>query len=336
MTPNEAVKLAKKYAPIFAQKITNEWTLADQIAPVDYPIPDAQGRLLDPATHKIINPGKIEDVVKNPERIYKTADNAIIPPKVYFSVCETSTHYFIIYAVYHVLDWWKRYVPEDLYNYIRDMLDEHMHDMEGALFIVTREPSSLIDGVVTIAHNHFYLYTQPLVISAGNADPKPRKDQLRVAKFNETIDGNIRLDKDTLRVKLYIESHGHGMKGDYKGWGSSDEIWYYSPEGSSLTKPDLSYTLEDIFKPGGLWHFRFDKKVFMQNKEGKWAFSYKKKDGQLGAGSANPPWSWNDVNDTSPLGEIATDPAHFIIRYAQGWGPVSTQYVYNPYTGVGV
>ena len=55
---------------------------------------------------------------------------------------------------------------------------------------------------------------------------------------------------------------------------------------------------------------------------------------QLQGGAANPPWSWNGHNDTSPIGEIATDPARFIIRYAQGWGPVSTHYICNPYHSV--
>ena len=36
MTSQEAFNLAKKYAPIFAQKVSNEWKAADQIAPADF------------------------------------------------------------------------------------------------------------------------------------------------------------------------------------------------------------------------------------------------------------------------------------------------------------
>jgi len=67
--------------------------------------------------------------------------------------------------------------------------------------------------------------------------------------------------------------------------------------------------------------------------DGKWGITAKKKvtEGNLVPAAANPPWSWNDRNDTSPIGEIATDPARFIGRYAQGLGPLSHHYLYNPY-----
>ena len=145
---------------------------------------------------------------------------------------------------------------------------------------------------------------------------------------------------------MYIQSRGHGIRGDHKGWGGGDEIWYYGPEEES-TSPGtldskeekktrgLKYKLEDIFSEGGLWSHRFHNRVFKQNKNGQWGFVYfDKKKNELSGGAANPPWSWNDHNDPSPIGEIATDPSRFIIRYAQGWGPVSTHYIYNPYQSI--
>ncbi len=100
--------------------------------------------------------------------------------------------------------------------------------------------------------------------------------------------------------------------------------------------PPPEYALEDIYKPKGLWAHRFNPRVFKQSEGGKWAFVHRKKltSGGLVPGKANPPWSWNDHNDTSPIGEMATDPARFILRYAQGWGPVSTQYTCNKYLGI--
>ena len=138
MNAAEAKELAAKYAPVFAQKVSHEWTLADQIAPVDLA-------------------GSFKSVADNPDVLFQMDDDAIIDAKIYWSVCETSTHYFLAYAVYHVLDWWKRYKPTDLYNLIRDSLDEHIHDMEGALLVVTKKPTGLVDGLVTVAHNNFYL-----------------------------------------------------------------------------------------------------------------------------------------------------------------------------------
>jgi hypothetical protein len=325
MDPAAARDLALAYAPIFAQKVSREWKLADQIAPLDLA-------------------GSLANVADNPEaleELFEEDPDQILDAKVYYSVSETSTHYFLAYAVYHVLDWWKRLKPKDLYNLIRDSLDEHIHDIEGAMLVVTKEPEGLVDGLVTVAHNNFYLYTEPRVPSAVGRSRPASKRSLRIVKFNETVDGSIWLDASTERVKLYIESRGHGIRGDHKGWGSGDEIWYYRPREEAAEpgtvdkkeKPNtrtLDYELVDMFAENGIWAHRFKRTVFRQNKDGKWGLVYRDKN-RLKGGSANPPWSWNDHNDTSPIGELATDPARFAIRYAQGWGPVSTHYSYNPY-----
>ncbi|MFX0136009.1 MAG: hypothetical protein ACFFDN_20365 [Candidatus Hodarchaeota archaeon] len=334
---NRYYQISHKYAPIFAQKVSKEWTVADQIAPIDFS-------------------GSIVEVANNINKLYELRDDDIIPAKIYYSVCETTTHYFLIYAVYHILDWWKRYPPLDLYNSIRDQFDEHIHDMEGALFIITKHQDREIhvDGVVTISHKNFYLYAgRRTPIELGKSLPLRGGLNLRIVKFNESLDGNIWLDKTTQRVKLYIQSRGHGIKGDHKQWCGGDEIWYYSPDKVEIrhimldskvlkrrsvpqTKTrTIKYDLVDIFDEGGLWDYRYNNHVFMQNKNGQWGFVYQDPKGRKHGGAANPPWSWNDHNDTSPIGEIATDPARFIIRYAQGWGPVSTEYIYNPYQSIG-
>ena len=116
MNQEEALNVAKKYAPIIAQKVDKEWILADQIASLDF----AGGSLKECAENYI----RFKEIHAD--------DREISKPKVYFSVCETTTHHFIFYAVYHVFDWWKRLEPDDLYNLIRDRFDEHVHDMEGA------------------------------------------------------------------------------------------------------------------------------------------------------------------------------------------------------------
>lgn len=339
-TPEELTKIAAHFAPVFAQKVSKEWKVADQIAPVDFA-------------------GKLTSVAENPQHLN---DESKIDAKIYYSVCETTTHYLIIYAAYHILDWWKRYDPDNLYDLIRDNLDEHIHDMEGALFVITKEPKNRLDGVVTIAHNHFYLYTNPW----EPPDKEPVEDFLRIVKFNESVDGSIWKDEFYPECTyLYIESKGHGMYGDWNHWGGGDEIWYYYPKGKKPTKEQQDrkrerlgrfdsdgvkkgkyksekllfkdYELVDVFAKEGLWAHRFHKKVFLQNKLGKWGFAYqakKKNKKYLLGGAANPPWSWNDCNDSSPIGEIATDPALMITRYAQGWGPVSTEYLYNPYMDI--
>jgi hypothetical protein len=347
-------QLAVKYAPVFAQKVSEEWWVADQIAPIDF---------ADGITDVAKNPDELDKITKQMKD--KTIEGAkqVKPAKVYYSVCETATHYFLLYAVYHVMDWWKRSKPQDIYNYIRDKYDEHIHDMEGVLLVLTkrlikdpeRRKEKLeihLDGLVTVAHSHFYLYTEPMIpTGVGKAQRAPqaktqKNEKLRIVSFNETVDGKIWLDKTTGRVKLYVEARGHGIRGDHEHWGGGDKIWYYYPKQETAipgtldpkekknTKP-VKYQLENTFADNGLWDKRFDDRVFKQNDRGQWGFVYKnKEDGKLYSGAANPPWSWNDCNDPSPIGEIATDPARFIIRYAQGWGPVSTHYIYNPYQSI--
>ena len=137
------------------------------------------------------------------------------------------------------------------------------------------------------------------------------------------------------------------MRGDHRHWGGGEQVWYYRLKGETSgtgsldpeqdESPPIDYALEDLFGPNGLWAHRFNGRVFQQNKDGRWGFVYYEKgtEGDLVASIANPPWSWNDHNDLSPAGEMATDPARFITRYAQGWGPVSTQYSYNTYLDIG-
>lgn len=330
MSTSDSHALAHRYAPVFAQKVMREWPVADQIAPADLAVP-----------------GDLTQLADNPDALHALPENALIPAKVYYSVCETTTHYFLVYAVYHVLDWWKRYEPNNLYDFVRDQLDEHVHDMEGALVVVTKEPRGLIDAVVTVSHNNFYLHTIPMRPFGVGQARRAYQGSLEVVKFNETVDGKIWLDQATGRVKLYIQARGHGLRGDHSDWGGGDEIWYYGPEGEAAEAGTLdpgerrttracTYELVDLFTAGGLWAHRFHRRVFRQLQSGRWGFVYTDENGKRRGGAANPPWSWNDHNDTSPIGEMATDPATFILRYGQGWGPVSKHYVVNPYQRIAV
>jgi hypothetical protein len=189
------------------------------------------------------------------------------------------------------------------------------------------------------------LYADPRIPTIFPNSKRAYPKSLRIVKFNESMDGNIWLDKATRRVNLYVESKEHGIWGDHKRWGGGESTWYYGPREEKKTpgtvdlieQPNtksLQYELEDIFVENGLWAKRFNDNVFMQKEGGQWGFVYREKNEGLKGGAANPPWSWNDHNDTSRIGEIATDPARFIIRYGQGWGPVSTHYICNPYLSI--
>jgi len=303
--------LVERFAPLILAKAEKEWPAADCITGVDYA-------------------GTIADAADNPDTLMAAPWNKLVDAaKIYYSICETTTHWFLIYAAYHPLDWYRRGKADNLYDLIRDKLDEHVHDMEGTLVVVSKEFPLKAEGLFTIFHNDFYLYRHPRGKYLG--------------KFFEDCDGEMRFDANmNKRPKLYVQARGHGIKGDKKGWGGGYMIIYYRPDFEDATPDDedvpevtkhLTYRLEDIHAPDGLWAHRHDPRVFLQREDGRWAFSCRKKENarRLTAGSANPPWSWYDHNDPSYAGEIATDPASFILRYVNGWGPVSRQYVFNPY-----
>jgi len=87
---------------------------------------------------------------------------------VYYSVVETSSHWYIIYAFYHPRDW---------ADHPLSGLDTHENDLEGALFIVARPGSSssstygTLQGMVTVFHHDFYSFTpQGGALRGGDQD----------------------------------------------------------------------------------------------------------------------------------------------------------------------
>ena len=288
-------------------------------------------------------------------------------PVIYFSHCETRTHHFILWAIYHPMDWWKRLDPDTLYDLIRNEVDEHAHDMEGALLVVRKEPTPTLDALVTVAHQDFHLYAEPRVPTPGGRWKLwANRSGCRVSNRRSTVTlgliPNSSAPSSTLRVgdmvSMEITPAGVGVMRSgttspirprpRKGWGrfrrararraQATREGRRAGTGTASEKVKrLHYRLEDLHRPGGLWEHRFDRRVFQQRTDGRWGFVAMKSlvKGPSMPSAANPPWSWNDRNDKSPLGEIATDPARLYTRYVQGAGPVDLNYEVNPYLGIG-
>lgn len=332
---SEIPEIVQRFAPVFAHKVHREWSAADRITPIDL------GAGIAAARH---NPRVLLEATLPNGRWRAPAPDAV----VYFSHCETGTHHLLLVAIYHPMDWWKRLTPDNLYDLIRDEVDEHAHDMEGALLVVRKDPTETLDAVITVAHHDFHLYVDPRV-PTGEGRWRRWGKPLALQSFQQRVDGNAWIDPRLERLKLYVESRGHGIYCEHARWGGGDEIWYYRPstgagdadEGASDGNAvegvrQLSYRLEDLHRDGGLWAHRFDPRVFRQREDGKWGFVALRKltEGPSLAAAANPPWSWNDHDDQSPMGEIATDPARLYARYVQGGGPVDLEYRRNPYLGI--
>ena len=230
----------------------------------------------------------------------------------YYSIVETSTHWFILYAFYHPRDWT---------DFPFFGLDEHENDMEGLVSVVRKDGTEYgkLEAMVTTFHKDFYSF-KPADSAYTNGE--------------ETIDGTVRFQNygGFDRPVTFQEAKAHGIKAwDGTSYANTDVVYYYPskdtaevPEGGN--DRDVKYKLVNIFAPNGLWDHRNDPLTFS---------SWGSFNGNNGTGGANAPWGWGDQNDSSLLtgGEMATDPAELISIYFGNRGSFSTVYTRNPYNG---
>ncbi len=329
---NRYQSLAFRHAPVLKQKVSGLNPRGDLVTRVDLT-------------------GDLEGLVDN--WTFVSDERNDLPAAGYYSVIETSTHYFILYAFYHAQDW---YDGDRLSDKIRKMFDEHIHDMEGALAVVTKRKDGedeRVDAFITISHLHFYCHTGWMRTGLEYLYPDDKWEN-GISGLVEDIDGGIwpMEDGDRIRFSLCAQAKGHGIRGDMKGWGSERQIIPYYP---SLSESDIPgtgrsengndperllkhtrYQLIDFHESGGLWENRNNPNVFQENQKGQAAFVILDDNGKRVAGSANPPWGWEDIDDRHDCGMIALDPAKLVYDYLDGFPEFSLDYIYNPYLGIGV
>jgi len=231
----------------------------------------------------------------------------------YYSVVETGTHYYIIYAFFHPRDW---------ANVCVNNIDYHENDLEGLLTIVKKsnanEGYGEVQGIVTVAHSDFYSFIPNGSVLQSN---------------QESIDGALKFESynNQLHPVTAQESKGHGLKAwpNYNIIG--DGVKYY-PSLDAAEVPagnddrDVKYRLVDIFEANGFWARRFNTESFKDN--GK---SFLR---TVGSGGAHTPWGWDDKDDLPGVGELATDPARLANIYFKNFGDIDLNYIYNPYKGI--
>lgn len=240
------------------------------------------------------------------------ADSSRLKAKVYYSVVETTTHWFIGYNYYHPRDW----TDVDFLG-----IDQHENDLEGILLTIAKDGSEFgrLEAMVTVFHSDFFSYTP-----TGGA----------FTSGQESIDGTLRtLNVDGVnRPVTFAEAKGHGVKAwDGNAFANTDVVVYF-PSGTLSEVPsggndrDVKYQLVDIFTPGGLWDRRFDSQTFAN-----WGTFLG--DNGWAPNGANAPWGFNDGNDGEvERGEIALHPAKLTSLYFSNIGTFSTTYVRNPFT----
>ncbi|MEV0720154.1 hypothetical protein [Asanoa sp. NPDC050611] len=251
---------------------------------------------------------------------WDNAGSVPLAAQAYYSVVETSSHWYITYLFFHPRDW----VDHPFFE------TEHENDGEGVLLAIERDGSTygVLRGAVTVAHSDFYSYTP-----AGSSWTGGR----------ESADGTLQLatsphDAFTHPVTAQ-ESKGHGLKAYPQYTIDGDGLVHYPSTVAEVPADgndrDVRYKLVDIFAAGGLWAQRANASLFA----GLGTFAGDTSGG-CGSGtwgcstnSANAPWGWDDGNDLPGRGELASDPAKLVTEYFTIPGGVSRSYTYNPYAG---
>lgn len=232
---------------------------------------------------------------------------------VYYSVVETSTNWFVLYAFFHPRDW-----TDNIFEYY---WGEHENDLEGVLFSIQKDESTYgaLQAAVTVAHSDFYSY-----VPSGSS----------IGANEETIDGTLSFENynSADHPVTAQEAKGHGLKAWPYYEINGDGVKYYPSFNDVADSPSdaydqfVEYKLVDIFDDGQMWEQRTNENMFNADQK-SFVKSY-------GNGGANTPWNWDDGDDTPGAGEIATNPARLINLYFSNLGDFSLTYTHNEYVGI--
>ena len=268
--PSWEEMLGLRHAPILLQKVHRRYQRADYITRVDFAHP-------------------WRDVCKNWEAVWQrwgTGYRHRLAAHGYYSVVETHTHYFLLYAFYHPQDWsafWKSPSRSDPWR-----PNQHVHDMEGCLAIVPKRRNAedeQVEALITVSHRDFYSY------AGGDRGGTPA-GPYRIQGWAEDVDGPIEetarfagRGEPRRRFKLYADGGGHAIRGNKRGWGSESHILRYRPSTTRAGVPKenaferdgdayfqtVRYKLVSVFEPGGLWKQRDNPRVFRPDARGRQA-----------------------------------------------------------------
>ncbi|MBC7976396.1 MAG: hypothetical protein H7138_15605 [Myxococcales bacterium] len=246
------------------------------------------------------------------------AGNAAFPLRAvgYYSVVETSSHWFVGYLFFHPRDW-----SDNVFD------TEHENDAEGALFAIRRDGSTFgqLQAAVTVAHTDFFSYVAPG--SAWRSGAESTDGTLQLAALG---DGNHPITAQ--------QAKGHGLKAR-PGYDIDGDGVIYVPSATTSEVPSgpndrsVAYRLIDVLAPGGLWDQRANPSLF----SGFGTFAGDTGGGcgsgsfRCSANSANAPWGWDDRDDGPGRGALASDPAGLVRNYFSIPETVSTTYTFNPF-----
>lgn len=320
--------LVSRWAPIHYQSVGSRNPSADLLAAVDY------------------------DGSWDMRRKWRNLNNFPLVPHVYYSLVETRTHWYIIYAFYHPRDWDPLGIP----------FFEHENDMEGCLMIVEKKEGfryGYLHGMITVSHGNFWTYSLEGRLNGER--------QTRDGRPISAVDGAILATKlrEVYHPALYQDPYGHGLwawdggpfRGEYLEYRkrlttvmaglvakltfvseANQGVRYYPgettreppyPYRAAIGQMDVPYKLVSLFEEGGLWQRRGQREVYTTS--GAFQGNYPP---IIGKDRVKPPWGWGEKDEKGDLslGMIATDPAQLVQRYFCGFSPdFDRTYVRNEY-----
>jgi len=234
----------------------------------------------------------------------------------YFSVVETPSHWFVTYLFFHPRDWSRKFFET-----------EHENDAEGVMFAVARDGSRFgaLRAAVSVVHSDFYSF-----VPAGS----------RWRSGGEDVDGelSVRPFAGELHPVTAQQAETHALKAWPYYQIRSEGVVYYP----SLTRAEVPsspndrsvlYRLHDMLEPGGLWELRNERSLYARF--GVFAGDRSGRCGESALwcvrNAARASWGWDDHDDPSPAGSLATDPARLVQAYFRAPERISLVYSFNPF-----
>src|ERR1051325_2503978 len=274
---------------------------------------------------------------------------------IYFAVSETSTHYFILYAVFHGIDYKggetkgrilseiigegaRRGEKYDPTGWMEEATIAHENDLEGCLLVIEKHnglKNARVSLLETLHHNNFLLYA---------------------------VDGRNGLGSFTFageRPRLYIEPKGHGIEAyDEAKQTAHKGLLTYNFKGRAEDPEKLKDTsigydllpLQTLWEKARNWSasnttygdsFDYGQITIALQQPNGGSAERKVKVGKIGSAflgkvggrnMAKPPWAWFDKDRRSePLGHWFFDPAAAVKRDFNLDESFSTTYVRLPF-----
>ncbi|NLS93660.1 MAG: cadherin-like domain-containing protein [Planctomycetaceae bacterium] len=263
---------------------------------------------------------------------------------VYYSVSETKTHWFLLYAFYH---------PIDHQNYVG--FGGHWHDFEGVMFVVRKDPNDtygILEGCITQYHGEFLPYTPPDsalnksdgVLSSllfprnsdgeGDGEYHPMTHQQKIGHGVKAWPYNLGYP-NAYSWSVGVDHFGQIDENPERPFGVFDDggIVYYPSLSKAEEPADFNdrcvyYKLVDILEPNGLWDHRYDPETFPTGwgQLRRYIPLFGSDDYLVLSDGANPPWRMN----AQALAGL--DPALFASDVFATPKYLNSGYRQNPYT----